>query len=62
MNRSILLYCPFCGNTPEIYQDTSSDYKKDWGWSLECDGCGVQLKNFISKEELEKRWNSRINL
>ena len=31
-----LLPCPWCGKTPEIWRDESSDYREDWTMTVSC--------------------------
>jgi hypothetical protein len=64
------LPCPFCGNTPNVYQVPENRYGDNapFGWVVECKdmGCIFSLHQDTgantgdqSLQNLIKRWNSR---
>lgn len=56
-----LLPCPFCGSAEPLqaFTQATGDFAF---WSVECQGCGVEVADSDSQDEANHHWNTRANL
>lgn len=64
MNNPELLPCPFCGGEVEIYHDTSSDYERQWTYTVRCPNqdCGCDFGHYDTIPQVAQKWNKRKTL
>lgn len=56
-----LLPCPFCGSSAMLHHDDSSDYERQWTYSVECGSgeCSGSAGHYATKEQAIQQWNQR---
>jgi Lar family restriction alleviation protein len=53
----LLLPCPHCGAEVRTYHDTSSDYQRNWRWTVECEAC--EEADHATEADAIAAWNRR---
>lgn len=56
--ESELKPCPFCGDIPELFYDTSNNE-----WRIECGSCWAAMTDGLDQgaETLVEEWNTRVS-
>jgi len=51
--------CPFCGGSARLHEHFDYTYNDPYGYSLECEGCGLCLDTHDTAEDAIGEWNTR---